>query len=122
MRKSWKKRPQGRAKARTGAGLLCQGAKATGEMKRHRGVVGSPDDLKCAPERRPWADRPFPCCGLDRRFRRHSEHLPGDLEVFRRVDGDGMILRDDRLEGQPVRQKTELLERLDGFEFRSGQP
>ena len=41
-----------------------------------------------------------------------SHHLPRGFEILRGIDGDGMIIGDDGLEGEAVGEEAQLLERF----------
>ena len=64
--------------------------------------------LTFAPLHRPEADLHF-CTMMCRAFGA-SHHLPRGFEIFSGIDGDGMIIGDDGLEGEAVGEETELLE------------
>lgn len=48
----------------------------------------------------------FARCGSCRSLRPRSQHLPGDLKVFRGINRHGMVLGNDGLECETVRQET----------------
>ena len=45
------------------------------------------------------------------------QEAPRGFEILRGIDGDGMIIGNDGLEGKSVGEETELLEGFDGLKF-----
>ena len=61
-----------------------------------------------APLHRPQADLHF-CTMLCRAFGA-SQHLSGDLEIFRGINRHGMVIGDNGLESKSVREEAQLFE------------